>query len=211
MDNKKCTRVADRVFPEIKVTRQQTGDFGRYVSDMKYTSLLIAVLFYIAGCDGVNLVDSNSSSAPTVGHQPLDSRATGTTPDTGITPHPSDQLEFNLSDAATTKVRAAMASVPGGTHLVVFVDVDDEKYCTGFHYNLEVQANPSESRFAISESNGIKLAIEKDDIKFLNGTTLDYATLASGTEGFVFRNPNENVSLPGELRKEQQAESRSTE
>jgi iron-sulfur cluster assembly accessory protein len=107
---------------------------------------------------------------------------------------------FQLTDVASKKVRAAMASAPGSTHLVVSVDVDDKKYCTGFHYNLGFDSNPSGEQFVFAESNGIQLAIEKDDIEFLKGTTLDFATLKSGDEGFVFRNPNENVSLPDELR-----------
>jgi hypothetical protein len=30
---KKCTRVADRAFPEIKITWRQPGDFGRYPTE----------------------------------------------------------------------------------------------------------------------------------------------------------------------------------
>ncbi len=176
---------------------------------MKHLALLIAVLFSIAGCDGANRVESTSLPAPATFAQSVDSSSTDTTPDSGIAKDSSEQMLFNLSDAARNKVRAAMASVAGGTHLVVSVDVDDEKYCVGFHYNLNVEANPSKSDFALLESNGIKLAVEKDDVKFLNGTTLDYATLASGTEGFVFRNPNENLSLPDELREKQQPQSNS--
>jgi hypothetical protein len=29
---KKCPRVADRAFPEVKVTWRQPGDFGRYLA-----------------------------------------------------------------------------------------------------------------------------------------------------------------------------------
>ncbi len=175
---------------------------------MKYTTVLSAILLCIAGCDGSTVVESSSSPAPVADDQPVGSRTTAATPESDVAADQSEQLVFNLSDTAAAKVRAAMAS-PGGTHLVVSVDVDDEKYCTGFHYNLNVEANPSKSRFAMAESNGIKLAIEKDDVRFLNGTTLDYAKLSSGAEGFVFRNPNENVSLPDELREEQQSERQS--
>ena len=170
---------------------------------MKHANLLAVLLLFIAGCDAATRIESNSSPVPVANDQNIDTP----TLETGITAESPKQFVFSLSEAATTKARATMASVPGGTHLVVFVDVD-EKYCTGFHYNLQVEANPSKSRFAMTESNGIKLAIEKDDVKFLNGTTLDYATLASGTEGFVFRNPNENVSLRDELREGQPSENK---
>lgn len=154
---------------------------------MKCECLLTAALFFIAGCNGPAGVDLNAREDE----------------QTSVADAGNDEtvdMVFNLSNAAAPELRAAMASVPDGTHLVVFVDVDDEKYCTGFHYNLQVMSNPSKTRFVMTESNGIQLAIEKDDVKFLDGTTLDYATLSSGTSGFVFRNPNENVSLPSELR-----------
>lgn len=175
---------------------------------MKHLPLLIAALFFAVGCDGGSVVEPTSLPTPVTDHQslgpsPTDTTLTGTSPRSDIAKGSAEQLVFNLSDAARDKVRDGMSSVAGGTHLVVTVDVDDEKYCVGFHYNLNVEANPSATHFALLESNGIKLAIEKDDIKFLNGTTLDYAILASGTEGFVFRNPNENRSLPDELREEQ--------
>lgn len=157
---------------------------------MKNANLFPIILLCIAGCDATSRVESPSSPVASSSDQDISANVKGS----------SEQLVFNLSEAATAKVRIAMASVPEATHLVVYVDVDDEKYCTGFHYNLEVKANPTQSRFVMTESNGIKLAIEKDDVKFLNETTLDFATLASGTEGFVFRNPNENVSIPQELR-----------
>jgi iron-sulfur cluster assembly accessory protein len=166
---------------------------------MKHTALFATVLICIVGCERAGHVESTSLSPPSA----VDSSTIDAVSDSGIATDASIKMVFNLSDAATNKIRAAIASVPGATHLVVFVDVDDKKYCVGFHYNLDIVADPSKSRFVLLESNGIKLAVEKDDVKFLNGTTLDYAVLASGAEGFVFRNPNENVSLPQELREKQ--------
>lgn len=167
---------------------------------MKHTSLLTAILFIVAGCDAANQGESNSSPALAGDDQLSDSRTVDTAPGSDGPAVPSEQLVFNITDTAKSTASAVMESVPGSTHLVVIVDVDDEKYCTGFHYKLKLETNPSKLRFAMTESNGIKLAIEKDDLKFLQGTTLDFATLDSGERGFVFRNPNENESLPEELR-----------
>lgn len=180
---------------------------------MKHLPLVIAALIFSVGCGGGSVVEPTSLPTPVTDHPSLspsptdttltDTSSTDTSSRSGLATDSVEPLVFNLSDAARDKIRDGMASVAGGTHLVVSVDVDDEKYCVGFHYNLNVESNPSATHFALIESNGIELAIEKDDIKFLNGTTLDYAIFESGTEGFVFRNPNENRSLPDELRENQ--------
>lgn len=173
---------------------------------MKHAVILFALLFCFSvcfsGCENTGEVKSNSAS----GQRLTESSNADTTQNSDGSQGSATPVVFKLTETATTQVRAAMASVRG-THLVVSVDVDDEKYCVGFHYSLNVENAPSKSRFEMLESNGIKLAIEKDDIEFLNGTTLDFAKLESGTEGFVFRNPNENVSIPEELRDQSQTDS----
>ena len=161
----------------------------------------LALLLCLAGCGAETQIESAptpaAASASLVESAPLPDSHIDDPDNRGAASRPP---LFQLTDVAANKVRAAMASAPGRTHLVVSVDVDDKKYCTGFHYNLGFDSNPSSEQFVFAESSGIQLAIEKDDIEFLEGTTLDFATLKSGDEGFVFRNPNENVSLPDELR-----------
>ena len=109
-------------------------------------------------------------------------------------------FSFTLTQAAAEKLRAALRANPGKTHVMVHVDVDGKKYCIGFHYNLEMVTEPSATSSILVESNGVKLAADRQSSEFLAGTTLDWATLESGESGFVFRNPNENKSLPDELK-----------
>jgi hypothetical protein len=47
---KKCTRVADRAFPEIKITWRQPGDFGRssFKAVDPHSMLLIVIIAFIA-------------------------------------------------------------------------------------------------------------------------------------------------------------------
>ena len=161
----------------------------------------LALLLCLAGCGAETQIGAApkpaTASASLVESAPSpDSQIDGS----GNRDAASDPPLFQLTAVAAQKVRAAMASAPGRTHLVVSVDVDDKKYCTGFHYSLGFDSNPSSEQVVFAESSGIQLAIEKDDIEFLEGTTLDFATLKSGEECFLFRNPNENVSLPDELR-----------
>jgi iron-sulfur cluster assembly accessory protein len=107
---------------------------------------------------------------------------------------------FAVSQIASEKLNQAMAARPDKTYVMVSVDIDDKKYCTGFHYKLEMSADASSPPSILLESNGINLAIDKQASEFLTGTTLDWGTLESGESGFVFRNPNENKSLPDGLR-----------
>ena len=168
---------------------------------MKTIFRQFALLLCLAGCGAETQIESApkpaAASANLVESAPSPGSQIDDSDNRGVASRPP---LFQLTEVAVKKVRAAMASAPGSTHLVVSVDVDDKKYCTGFHYNLGFDSNPSSEQFVFAKSNGIPLAIKKDHIEFLNGTTLDFATLKSGEEGFVFRNPNENVSLPDELR-----------
>ena len=175
--------------------------------------IVVAVAVCLVGCDSPPNSNQQSIPAGRALLPPVVATPGSSVPNeqpkqvayTQSTPPPQEQLTnrhelFTLSDAAVPKVHSALKAVPQGTHLVVSVDVDDEKYCTGFHYNLAIKSNPSELQFVLLHSQGIAIAIEKDDVPFLNGTQLDYATLESGESGFVFRNPNENLSMLDELR-----------
>lgn len=61
--------------------------------------------------------------------------------------------------------------------------------CTGLQYKLEFvdAADPNDQVF---EQFGAKLYIAANDLQYLQGTELDYATEGLN-EGFKFNNPNE--------------------
>lgn len=124
-------------------------------------------------------VDANPGSSP---------------PAITLTAPAADQIRKVLDDTFNGKS-------PENAYLAMAVDFDDEKYCTGYRYKLSFEANPSQSDYIRMTSQGIKVAVDRHDLEFLRGTVLDFATLANGEAGFVFRNPNEKTtSIPKELR-----------
>lgn len=151
---------------------------------MKRLRFATVLMILAIGCDTHREPQSASSTS-------LSSNASSSSSSS-----PAETFEFYLSDSAKAKVGPLLESTPDGTCLVVFVDVDDELYCTGFHYNLSIESEVSTSRFLMTEDAGIKIAIEKDDLRFLDGTTLDFYSQGEGAEGFVFKNPNEKTAPP---------------
>ena len=60
--------------------------------------------------------------------------------------------------------------------------------CSGFMYVVEPAKEVGESD-QVFESNGVKLVVDPQSLKFLAGTELDY-TREGLNEGFKFINPN---------------------
>lgn len=154
------------------------------------------------GCRGESQVDSKSAptlpaeerqvEAPPSVERSFESRA-----DADATSGKSERIAFHLTEGAAAKVQGALANAFDATHLIVGVDIDDEKYDTGFEYRIVIGPAPSSDDYAMSESRGIKLAIAKRHLRFLNGTTIDYERYSSGVEGFKFSNPNEKKPIGG--------------
>lgn len=61
--------------------------------------------------------------------------------------------------------------------------------CSGFQYSLGFDNASDAAKDDVSEQHGIKVAIDKRSMLYLDGTTLDYI---DGLErrGFDFKNPN---------------------
>lgn len=60
---------------------------------------------------------------------------------------------------------------------------------TGFTYQLNVQELPAGSDDKIDTSHGFTLAIPREDIPLIEGTTISWETKADGSNGFKFDNP----------------------
>lgn len=64
--------------------------------------------------------------------------------------------------------------------------------CSGFQYKMafekEDQIDPSLD--TIEDHNGVKFAIDKKSLLYLDGTILDWVEEDLGRRGFDFRNPN---------------------
>lgn len=61
--------------------------------------------------------------------------------------------------------------------------------CSGFQYSLGFDNASDAAKDDVSEQHGIKVAVDKRSMLYLDGTTLDYI---DGLErrGFDFKNPN---------------------
>jgi|GEM_PF-3896437 len=93
---------------------------------MKCQSVFAVALLCLVGCDVTNQVESGPSPLSIVGDQSVDPLTIDTAVSSEIVKDQPEGFVFDLSDAATMQVRAAMAAVPGGTHLVVSVDNPNE-------------------------------------------------------------------------------------
>lgn len=107
-----------------------------------------------------------------------------------------------LTERCSAELRRRMEEEP--SHQVVYVAVEVAANCTGYRYELEFR-NAVPENVIQATSQGIPLAIERDDVEFLRGTTLDYL---ADPGGFVFENPRSNTSLLSEYRKLREEEAR---
>lgn len=65
--------------------------------------------------------------------------------------------------------------------------------CSGFEYKLAIDKSVDEANDLITEQHGLRVAVDKRSLLYLDGTTVDYH---DGLEqrGFTFNNPNASQS-----------------
>jgi Fe-S cluster assembly iron-binding protein IscA len=162
---------------------------------MKYPAFLAVVLLGIAGCDRASQVQTTRVDPPLATFEAAgDSLAASPVKAT-------ESVTFHITDVAAGKVGSVLATVPSATHVVVSATPTDHS-CTGYHYSMQLDTNPSPAKFALLESNGIQIAIPHDHVKYLEGATLDFKVLDSGEQGFHFKNPNESPAFADESAEE---------
>jgi iron-sulfur cluster assembly protein len=61
--------------------------------------------------------------------------------------------------------------------------------CSGFQYNLALDDNADAEKDDISEQHGVRVAVDKKSMLYLDGTTVDYYD-GLDKRGFSFENPN---------------------
>ena len=64
--------------------------------------------------------------------------------------------------------------------------------CSGMAYVLEFVDSPEQDVDEVFENNGVSIVINKKDLVYLDGLTLDYQKRGLN-EGFEFINPNEDA------------------
>lgn len=98
-------------------------------------------------------------------------------------------MGITLTDRAAEHIKGFLAKNGEGQGLRLGVKPSG---CSGLSYVLEVleAVGPEDIVF---EEHGIKVAVDKKSLTFLDGTELDY-TREGLNEGFKFNNPNETAS-----------------
>lgn len=92
---------------------------------------------------------------------------------------------INLTDRAAVHVKNFLAKEGDGIGLRVAVKPTG---CSGYQYVVEAAANINDQDQAF-ESNGVKVIVDKQSLKFLAGTELDFIREGLNS-GFRFNNPN---------------------
>lgn len=92
---------------------------------------------------------------------------------------------IELTDNAADHVREYLAKHGGGDRFRIGVKPTG---CSGYQYVVETAESIGEDD-TIFESKGVKIVIDKQSLRYLAGTELDYVREGLN-EGLRFRNPN---------------------
>lgn len=94
---------------------------------------------------------------------------------------------FTLTDAAAAKVKDLMAAEESGEGLALRVAVRPGG-CSGFSYEMFFDTDVAADD-AVSEWDGVRVAIDPQSAPMLQGASLDYRDGLQGA-GFAINNPN---------------------
>lgn len=91
-----------------------------------------------------------------------------------------------LTESAAQRVKEMLAKRGHGIGMRVGVK---KSGCAGYAYVVDYadEVGPEDEVF---ESHGAKVVVSRDDLKFIDGMTLDYVKEDLLNEGFQFHNPN---------------------
>ncbi len=114
----------------------------------------------------------------------------------------ANKATISLTDNAKKHVEKVLANDADGIGLRVYVKTTG---CSGYQYVIETAKSINEQDKTI-ESNGIKIIIDEQSLRYLEGTELDFVREGLSS-GFKFNNPNvqescgcgESFSLKEEL------------
>jgi len=94
-------------------------------------------------------------------------------------------MGITLTQSAAERVRTMLASRGKGEGLRLGVRSSG---CSGFAYVLDF-ADSVGAEDRVFESDGVKVIVDAESLKYVDGTKLDYAKEGLN-EGFTFHNPN---------------------
>ena len=93
-----------------------------------------------------------------------------------------------LTETAAQKIKRVIEEqkMPAGVTLRIAVAGGG---CSGFEYKLGFDENVDEQTDTILEMHGVRVAVDKKSLLYLEGTEIDYHN-GIDKRGFVFNNPN---------------------
>ncbi len=94
-------------------------------------------------------------------------------------------MNITLTDKAANRLKEIIKSKGENLALRVMVRAGG---CSGFEYGMALERNPRPDD-AVAEQNGVKVVVDPNSLKFLDGSTIDYVDSLMGG-GFAINNPN---------------------
>lgn len=111
---------------------------------------------------------------------------------------------IKLTPACLAKLKQVKAENPAVTGIRIGAEIG--KGCSGFSYQLGVESEqPDPKRDLIETAQGIPVVVERGQVEFFRGTTLDFLP---DQAGFVFNQPNPKIELHAGYQKLKQEEAR---
>lgn len=94
-------------------------------------------------------------------------------------------MNINLTDKASSRLKEIIKAK--GENLALRVMVRGGG-CSGMEYGMALERNPRPDD-NVAEQDGVKVVIDSNSLKFLDGSTIDYVDSLMGG-GFAINNPN---------------------
>ncbi len=93
-----------------------------------------------------------------------------------------------VTEKAASEIKRVLVDQENASEKVLRIGVKAGG-CSGFQYNLALDDNADAEKDDISEQHGVRVAVDKKSMLYLDGTTVDYYD-GLDKRGFSFENPN---------------------
>ena len=94
-------------------------------------------------------------------------------------------MSIQLTEKAADRVHRMLKQRGRGLGL----RISTQQYgCSGFGYKVDYADELAKSDH-VFESNGVKVVVDEDSLKLIDGTVVDYVKMNALNEGFDFQNP----------------------
>ena len=97
-------------------------------------------------------------------------------------------MSLQLTENAAKEIKKVIAEQKMSENVALRIGVGGGG-CSGFEYKLGFDENVDEQTDTILEMHGVRVAVDKKSLLYLEGTEIDYHN-GIDKRGFVFNNPN---------------------